>query len=89
MSVVIFKILGVLGLVGIIVGVLIKNEKKQDVAFIIGGILLLSYSSYLRDWIFITLQIVFVLVAAAELVKLSLRRSLWKRLRDEIKEIGK
>ncbi|MFA5076688.1 MAG: hypothetical protein WC480_04735 [Patescibacteria group bacterium] len=81
---VLFKIFGVIGLIGIIVGVLIKNEKKQDVFFILGGVFLLAYSSYLRDWIFITLQAVFIIVAAAELIKLSSRRGLWKRLRDKI-----
>jgi len=80
----IFKLIGALGLVGIISGVLIKNEKQQDVAFIIGGILLLIYSSYIRDLIFIVLQVVFILVALVELIQLSRRKSLWKRMKGKL-----
>jgi lipid-A-disaccharide synthase-like uncharacterized protein len=80
----IFKILGALGLVLIIIGVLLKNEKTQDIFFIIGGFCLLAYSIYIKDSIFITLQTVFILVAAAELWKLSSHRNWWKRLRNKI-----
>lgn len=83
-AVVIFKICGAIGLVIISISVLIKNEKRQDVLFILGGLFLLAYSSYLRDPIFIILQIVFIVVAAAELVKLSRKRSFWKRIKDKI-----
>lgn len=78
------KIFGVVGLIIIAISVLVKNEKRQDWLFILGGACLLVYSSYLRDFIFIILQIVFILVAAAELIKLSRRRGFWKRLRDKI-----
>ena len=77
---IIFKLIGALGLLGIIVGVLLKNEKKQDVVFIIGGIFLLVYSSYIRDLIFIILQIVFIAVALIELIQLSRGKSIWKRI---------
>lgn len=76
---IIFKIIGALGLVGIIVGILIKNEKKQDRFFILGGLFLLVYSVYIRDPIFIVLQIVFVIVALIELIQLSRKKGWWKR----------
>lgn len=79
-----YKFIGALGLVGIIAGVLIKDERKQDVFFIFGGLFLLVYSIYIGDYIFITLQTVFILVALAELIKLSLRRNWWKRILKRI-----
>ena len=65
-----FKIFGIIGLLIITAGVLIKKEKKQDLLFIIGGLALLIYSIYISDWIFIILQIVFILTAAWELLKI-------------------
>ena len=67
----IFKIFGAIGLILIVIGVLIKKEKIQDIYFIIGGIFLEVYSIHLRDVIFITLQSVFILTAAYELIKLN------------------
>ena len=64
---IIMKIIGALGLLCIIVGVLQKEEKKQDVFFVGGGVLLLAYSTWLKDPIFIPLQIVFIGVAVWEL----------------------
>ena len=60
-----FYILGIIGLLLIIFGVLIKNRdrKTRDAVYILGGLSLLAYSFYIRDTIFIILQIVFVLVA--------------------------
>ena len=80
----VFKILGALGLIGIIVAVLTKDEKRQDRLFILGGLLLLCYSVFIRDIIFIILQIVFIAVALIELVQLSRKKSLWRRLKDKI-----
>ena len=67
----VYKIIGVLGLVLISIGVITKSEKKQDILFIIGGISLGIYSIYIRDTIFIILQIIFTATAAGELFKLS------------------
>ncbi|MFA5127151.1 MAG: YgjV family protein [Patescibacteria group bacterium] len=69
-----FKIVGVLGLILITVGVLIKSEKKQDIFFILGGLALLVYSIFINDWIFIVLQIVFILTAAGELIRLQRKK---------------
>jgi hypothetical protein len=55
-----FKVFGVIGLLIITRGIFIKKEKPRDWSFAIGGVFLLAYSAYLRDWIFIVLQIVFI-----------------------------
>jgi len=67
-----FKIIGAIGLILIIVGVLIKskNRKTRDISYIIGGLFLTIYSIYIRDVIFIVLQVVFVIVSVYDLVKL-------------------
>jgi sulfite exporter TauE/SafE len=62
-------IFGVVGLLVISIAIWIKEEKKQNILFIIGGILLLVYSLYIRDWIFVTLQIIFTLSAFIEIIK--------------------
>jgi lipid-A-disaccharide synthase-like uncharacterized protein len=62
-------IFGVLGLLAISFAIWLKNEKKQNILFIIGGALLLVYSFVIDDIIFIILQIVFVLSALIELIK--------------------
>jgi hypothetical protein len=54
-----FKTIGAIGLILISVGILNKNRKHQDVLYIIGGIGLEIYSLYLKDIIFIILQVVF------------------------------
>lgn len=68
----IFKIFGVLGLVMIIFGILIKskNRKLRDILYILGGLALLAYSVYINDTIFIILQIVFILVAIYDFYKI-------------------
>ena len=69
----IFYSLGIIGLILIILGILIKKKdrKKRDILYIFGGILLASYSFYIKDTIFITLQIVFVLVVIYDLIKIN------------------
>jgi len=65
-----YKIIGALGLVLISIGIIIKNEKKQDILFIAGGVGLGIYSIYIKDAIFITLQIIFTGTAVYELFKI-------------------
>ncbi len=67
---IIAKGVGALGLLCISWGVLVRNEKKQDIFFISGSIGLLGYSIYLQDPIFIPLQIIFIVVTSWELWKL-------------------
>jgi|TARA_B100001079_G_C16273169_1_gene453093 hypothetical protein len=68
----IFKLLGIFGLILIISGVLIKkrNRKTRDYIYILGGIFLTAYSYYIKDYIFITLQIIFVIVALYDLMRM-------------------
>jgi len=63
-------IFGIIGLIIISIAVWIKNEKKQDLLFIAGGVSLLVYSLSIRDAIFSVLQVVFIVSAFVELIKL-------------------
>jgi lipid-A-disaccharide synthase-like uncharacterized protein len=58
---IITKGLGVVGLLLITLGIFIKDVKKRDKIYIIGGSALLLYSAYLKDPIFIPLQVFFIL----------------------------
>jgi len=64
-----FKPIGILGLVLIIIGILIKDRQHRDILYILGGICLTIYSIYLNDTIFIVLQVVFTIAAAYDLIK--------------------
>jgi len=64
------KILGVVGLLLITYGIFVKKRIVQDEVFALGGIFLLIYSAYLRDLVFVTLQIVFTLSSLYEVYKL-------------------
>jgi len=65
----ILKIIGAVGLLLICIGIIIKKRKNQDISFIFGGLLLLLYSVYIKDWVFIILQVVFTLSATYDLIK--------------------
>ncbi|MBI2444607.1 MAG: YgjV family protein [Candidatus Magasanikbacteria bacterium] len=65
-----FKILGVIGVLLITYGIYIKNEIKQDWIFVLGGLCLLAYSIYLRDPIFIPLQIIFTTASGYEIYRI-------------------
>ena len=67
----IFKILAVIGLSILSWGILSKDRKKQDILFVIGGILLITYSIYIKDIIIIAVQGVFTLSALYSLIKLN------------------
>lgn len=60
---------GILGLLLISYAIWIKNEKRQNVFFIVGGISLLIYSIFIYDPVFILLQIIFIISAFIELLK--------------------
>jgi len=64
------KIVGAIGLILITGGIFVKNEIKQDWIFSLGGIFLLAYSIYLKDPIFIPLQIIFTLASLYEIYTL-------------------
>ncbi|MBI5421728.1 hypothetical protein HZA44_01170 [Candidatus Peregrinibacteria bacterium] len=77
------KIIGALGLVFITIGVLTKDRVRENIYFIIGGCLLEVYSVYLRDMIFIPLQVIFVLASMFALYELKKRKKpfflFWKK----------
>ena len=62
-----FKLAGAVGLVCISAGILIKDRKRQDWLYIIGGLLLESYSFSIGDLIFMALQIIFTVAAVYDL----------------------
>lgn len=68
---IIFRIIGSLGLMFIIAGMLFKDRfrDRRDEIYIVGGLFLTAYSLYLKDAIFIILQIAFTLVAVYDLIK--------------------
>ena len=67
---IIFKFLGAVGLISITYGVLTKDRLKQNYLFTFGGLTLLTYSSYLKDPIFIPLQIIFTIASIYEIIRL-------------------
>jgi lipid-A-disaccharide synthase-like uncharacterized protein len=69
-----FKIIGAVGLLLISIGIVLKNRKKQNLFYISGGICLEIYSIYLQDLIFMILQIVFILTAIYDLIKIKLNK---------------
>lgn len=61
------------GIIGLLMGswaIWLRNERRQDIWFIIGGVCLLIYSISIGSAIFIILQIVFIISAAIEILKL-------------------
>lgn len=66
---------GIIGLLIISCAIWIKNENRQNILFILGGLALLIYSILISDLIFIILQVVFILSAAIELFKNNARNS--------------
>jgi len=69
----IFKFIGALGLLLISIGIVNKKRFIQDILYIIGGICLEIYSIHLGNLIFIILQIIFIIAAIYDSIKL--RRS--------------
>ena len=55
------RILGIIGLVLIIAGLLLRNRKQRDILYVLGGFGLLVYSISIEDAIFIILQSAFIL----------------------------
>lgn len=66
-----FIIFGIIGLLVISFAIWLRDERKQDFYFVVGGISLLIYSISIGDIIFIILQIVFIISALIEILKLS------------------
>ena len=69
-----FELIGGLGIILISIGIIIKRRKAQDIFYICGGICLETYSIYIGDIIFIVLQIIFILAAVFDLIKVQLQK---------------
>ena len=67
---IIFIIIAVVGLLCVTAGVLQRNEFKSDILYVIGGIFLAAYSIYIKNWVFIVLQIIFILGSLYEILKI-------------------
>ncbi len=63
-------IFGIVGLLIVSAAIWVKREKNQDVLFVIGGICLLIYSLSIDSYIFVILQLVFIISSSLELVRL-------------------
>jgi len=68
MNIVVFKVLGALGVLLISIGIA-TNKRSENILYLLGGICLLIYSFYIKDIIFIVLQIIFILSAGYALIK--------------------
>lgn len=64
----VWQVFGVIGLLCITAGVLLRRRQLQDEFYVAGGIGLLIYSISIQDWIFIVLQVIFILVAVYDLI---------------------
>lgn len=64
------KIIGIAGVLFITVGIYAKKRVNQDWVFAAGGLLLLIYSLYLGDIIFVALQIIFTLASLLAIYKI-------------------
>ncbi|UCD03900.1 MAG: YgjV family protein [Candidatus Woesearchaeota archaeon] len=70
----IYDLFGIIGVIFIVVGILLRNRKEEHIMFILGGLLLGIYSIYLKSYIFMILQIIVVLSAVYELVRFDLKK---------------
>lgn len=70
-----FKIFGAIGLLFIISGVIDKKDLRKNISFAAGGLLLLIYSIYIKDSVFIPLQIIFTLASFYEIYKIKNNKS--------------
>ena len=84
----IFHLLAILGLLILTFGVLTKKEKQRNILFFIGGILLTTYSIYIKDIIIISLQIIFTLAAGYKLIKIRKKGKLTVKKPPMLNPIG-
>ena len=76
----IFNIIAIIGLVSIISGTFLisqgKKVKRKKIysLLLIGGVSLTIYSFYIKDIIFIVLQILYILIVIYDIIKLRLSK---------------
>lgn len=63
----VFKIIGALGIILISIAILVKKRTTRNILYICGGVCLEIYSIYIKDAVFIILQIIFLGVAVFDL----------------------
>ncbi len=68
-SLILFKIVGVFGLLLICIAMVVKKRSVRDIFSLLGGTGLLIYSIYLHDLIFIVLQSVYIMVVGFDMIK--------------------
>jgi len=77
----IFKIIGILGLISIIVGTFMISIKKRIRRryiypfLLLGGICLILYSFHINDLIFIILQIAYTIIVIYDIIKLYISKN--------------
>ncbi len=71
----IFKAIGVLGVILISVGIMKREEIKEDFYFILGSLCLEAYSLYIRDVLFVILELIVLFSALYEFIKLKKRKA--------------
>ena len=62
------KLVGAAGLVLVTVALVLNKRKLENVLNIIGGVFLGVYSIYIKDALFIILEIIFILAAIYDLI---------------------
>lgn len=66
----VYHVPGILGIIFLVSGILLKKKMKRSPLFILGGIFLGIYSYIIGDLIFITLQIIYVVVSVYEFFRI-------------------
>ena len=69
-----FDILGIIGLLIISIGVLVRKRRDEEYYFITGSVFLFLYSFSLNNYIFMILQIVFMAASGYELYRLKKKK---------------
>lgn len=64
----IFYLQAIIGLLILTFGILSKKDNQRNLLFLMGGILMISYSIYIKDIIIISLQAIFTLAAGYKLL---------------------
>jgi hypothetical protein len=75
----IFRILGIIGLLIVTAGIFVRDREKEDFVFIIGGAFLFSYSLSIKDPIFSLLQIAFIGSAIFNIIRLERKKKLKRK----------
>lgn len=71
---ILMKLIGAAGLLIVSAGILKHTNREQNKKFILGGVCLLAYSIYLKDPVFIPLQIVFISASVYKIYTLSKKK---------------